>query len=158
MDAPLREAPLEPNRTRALSAEAVRRLPAGEAFQVEVAGTSMEPTLVAGDSCHALRGQDALLGDLVVVDLPGAGLVVHRLLWRGRAGMRTRGDGSGLMDPPLQRGALLGRVVRVDRSGREVTPSAARRRVGWLVHFAAACRHRLARRLGVASAGGGPAT
>lgn len=155
-------------RELALRAEALRGLAPGETARVAVSGRSMAPTLQPGDSLRVRRLEPSgckgragragraghpRLGDLVVVELRDAeaphrraGLVVHRLLWLGGDVARTRGDGSGLMDPPVRREDLIGVVVAVERDGALVTPSAIRRRLSWLTCFAAAARHRLARR------------
>jgi hypothetical protein len=126
---------------REIGAEACRALPPGARFRLRVSGRSMEPVLLDGDEVEAERiaDGDARLGDLVVVDLPGAGLVVHRLLWRSRRGLRTRGDGSGLMDPPIAPARFVGRVLGAE--------GAMTRRLNWGRHFSAAALHRLRRRL-----------
>jgi hypothetical protein len=124
--------------------EALRDLPDGAAFAVTVAGTSMEPALREGDAIGVERcGAGRLrLGDLAVIDLPAAGLVVHRVVWLGRTGVRTRGDGSGTMDPPIPADRVLGRVVTARRHGRDVLPGGARRLARWGWSFAAAAlRH-----------------
>lgn len=147
---------MDSNRIQRLRVESVRQLAPGASLVLSVDGTSMAPTLEAGDRLEVRRVEgprDLRLGDLVVVDLgtdgvgwTAAGLAVHRLLWRGRRTARTRGDGSRRMDPPVSMDDVLARVERVERAGRDVTPSATRRRWAWLTCFAAAARHRLARR------------
>ena len=112
----------------------------------------MEPVLRDGDEIEAERVApgDVRLGDLVVVELPDAGLVVHRLLWRGwrgTAALRTRGDGSGRMDPPVPPGRLLGKVLVATRDENDVTPGPLARRWQWGRHVSAAALHRLRRRL-----------
>jgi hypothetical protein len=130
----------------------VRGLADGERFACRVAGTSMEPVLREGDQVTALRWRregpvGLALGELLVVELPGAGLVVHRLLWKGRRAARTRGDGSGLMDPPVPWDDVLGRVVGASRGGAEALPGPAARRWAWLRQFVAAAAHRVRRRI-----------
>jgi hypothetical protein len=138
---------------RDLGAEACRALPPGGRFRLRVSGRSMEPVLLDGDEIEAERVAlgDVRLGDLVVVELPGTGLVVHRLLWRGwrkSASLRTRGDGSRRMDPPVPPAGLLGRVLAATRGALDVTPGPFARRLQWGRHFSAAALHRLRRRLG----------
>lgn len=149
------------SRFPAASAEAVRSLPEGELFTFAVAGDSMRPVLFPGDEVTARRagGRDggARLGDLVVTEQPGVGLVVHRLLWRGRQAARTRGDGSGRMDAPVPWRDLLGTVVAVRRGGRDVTPGGASRAWAWVRGFSVAAGHRAWRRLAGRRWGGGPA-
>jgi hypothetical protein len=109
----------------------------------------MAPGLLPGDELVAERIGDARgagLGDLVVVDIPGLGLVVHRLLWRGRETVRTRGDATGRVDPPVARDRVMGRVVAATRAGRAMLPGAWSRRATWAAHFAASAAHRLRRR------------
>jgi hypothetical protein len=112
----------------------------------------MLPVLREGDEVVARRmdlgAVDELgLGDLLVVDLPGAGLVVHRFLLRRGGELRTRGDGSGVMDPPVPVKDVLARVEEVRRGEQDVTPGPWSRRVAWLRGFTAAAAHRLRRRI-----------
>lgn len=134
---------------RELGADACRALPHGGRFRLLISGRSMEPVLRDGDDVEAERvlPDELRLGDLVVVDLPEVGLVVHRLLWRSRRGLRTWGDGSRRMDPPVAPGRLVGRVVAALRGGTDVAPGALLRRAQWGRHFSAAALHRLRRRL-----------
>jgi len=150
------------SRYRAVSAEAIRDLAPGCPFSCVVSGESMLPLLRPGDRVVARRrdpgetgdGETHLrLGDLVVVDLPDAGLVVHRLLWRGRTGLRTRGDGSETMDPAVDPSRVLGRVEEARRG--EATLGIERLRRGWTRHLAAAALHRIGRRVALAIAGAG---
>ena len=134
---------------QALGPAACAAVPCGQAFRLTVSGRSMAPVLMPGDEIVAERISDAReagLGDLVVVDLPGAGLVVHRLLWRGRESVRTRGDATGRMDPPVARERVMGRVVEATRAGRAMLPGTWSRRATWAIHFAAAAAYRLRRR------------
>ena len=136
-------------RWRSGALEALRDVPAGARISIRVSGSSMAPALLDGDEIVVARsrrdGGDALLGDLVVLDLPGAGLVVHRLLWRGRSVVRTSGDATRRMDAPAPRESLLGRVVAVSRDGRSALEGGATRRWTWLRHFAGAALHRAGR-------------
>ena len=137
------------DRWRSGALEALRDVPPGARITVRVSGQSMAPALLDGDEIVVVRsrrdGAEALLGDLVVLDLPGAGLVVHRLLWRGRSVVRTRGDATRRMDAPAPRESILGRVVAVSRDGRSAMEGASRRRWAWLRHFAGAALHRAGR-------------
>ena len=132
-----------------LSREALATLSPGERFRLTVAGRSMRPALVEGDELVAVRTADSgrwRLGDVLVLDLPDAGLVVHRLLWISRATVRTRGDGSGRMDTATPRERVIGRVVEARRNGRDVTEAAVVRRIAWARQFVAAVAHRLWRK------------
>ena len=122
------------------TAEALRQAP-GARFTVHVSGTSMAPSLREGDELRVERtsGPDGCsLGDLVAIVRPDVGLVVHRLLWTGSTHVRTRGDGSGLMDVPIAREDVLGRVTSARRDGVEVLPGTLARRIAWARHFSIA--------------------
>lgn len=138
------------SRLQSASLSAIRGLDAGQPFAFRVSGTSMVPVLREGDEVVALRsaGPAGLsLGDLLVVELPDAGLVVHRLLWKGRGAARTWGDGSGQMDPPVPWQDVLGRVVEASRDGAAVLPGPLARRRTWLRHFTTAAARWLRRRI-----------
>ena len=141
--------------TRDIKADACRALAAGARFRFTVAGTSMEPVLRPGDEIEAMRMGESVrasLGDLVVLDLPGQGLVIHRLIWRRADGAaRTRGDGSGRVDPVVAPEDVLGRVEAVHRDGRDVTPGALTRRVVGMKCLLLAAIHRLSRRVRAAA-------
>ncbi len=128
----------------------IRALGVGERFACRVSGTSMLPALREGDEVVAercVRDSPLPLGQWLVVELPGAGLVVHRLLWKRKQAVRTRGDGSGLMDPPVPWDDVLGRVVGASRGEVEVLESTMVRRWAWLRQFSAAALFRLKRRI-----------
>ncbi len=124
-----------------------------------LSGTSMLPAFRHGDVLVALRlpspesaasrahADAPALGDLLVLDMGGAGLVVHRLLWKERSGVRTRGDGLPQADKPVGWADVLGRVVRVVRDGSDVTPGRARRWLGWAGPFATSVGRMVIRRL-----------
>ena len=137
------------SRLQSASLSAIRALDAGERFAFRVSGTSMLPVLREGDEVTALRCRpsDPALGELLVIELPDAGLVVHRLLWKGREAARTWGDGSALMDPPVPWQDVLGRVVEASREGASVLPGPIARRWTWLRHFTTAAARWIRRRI-----------
>ncbi|MEM7245066.1 MAG: S24/S26 family peptidase [Acidobacteriota bacterium] len=139
---------------RSMTVEAVRSLPAGTSFTVTVSGHSMVPVLLEGDAVVARRrGAESprlWRGDLVVFDAGKAGLAVHRLLVQGPTGVRTRGDGTGRMDPPVAWDDVLGRVESVRRDGREVGENRLAASLAWMRQYAAAVTLRLGRRLALA--------
>ena len=149
-----------PTVPQALAASTCRDVPVGGRFGVTVSGRSMVPTLLPGDELAVERITDVAglrLGDVVVVDFADVGLAVHRLLWRGRRGVRTRGDGTGRMDAPIATSDVLGRVVSARRDGVEVLPGGLRARLAWVRQFSAAAVYRIGRRLApLASAGARP--
>lgn len=78
----------------------------------------MSPILPDGSVVGVRQVSESALrvGDIVLVDLPHAGLVAHRLLrWPPRPGRPalSMGDRCAGPDPPLPPGAVLGRVERV---------------------------------------------
>jgi hypothetical protein len=94
--------------------QAVRSwLAGGEPLEFGVLSSSMEPTLFAGDVVQ-VRSPDRLWpGDILLIDLHGR-YVVHRLilLWPS---LRTAGDASSVLDPPLTRDRVVARVTAVGR-------------------------------------------
>lgn len=87
-----------------------------------VSGHCMRPALQHGDRVFLKRlaGAEARLGDVVLVSSQGR-LLLHRLvigrrLGRLARGYRTMADRALLLDPPLRRADILGRVV--SRDGR----------------------------------------
>ncbi len=90
---------------------------------VRVLGDSMRPTLGSGDLLAVeFAGERPRRGDLVVYRQADY-LTVHRHLGRarfpdGRPCLRTRGDGSIALDPPVAPESVVGRAVAVRRDGR----------------------------------------
>lgn len=85
-----------------------------------VEGSSMEPTLVAGDLIVYRRPGGAWQrGDLVVFEHRGT-LVVHRVAGLLHAGsLRTRGDANGSLDAaPVGPDEVRGKVLAVVPAGR----------------------------------------
>ena len=127
--------------TGEFSRAALLGLPHGSVFRLCVVGTSMAPALRHGDEVVGRRTNspgDWALGDILVVELPDVGLVVHRLMWAGNDSVRTRGDGSGLMDRPVALSQVVGMIIEVHRAGRDVSESAFERRLAWGWAFGAA--------------------
>lgn len=96
--------------------------PNGETVVLDVTGDSMVPTLRDGDAVRVALGRGRLRFGDVLVFVQANSVVVHRYLGpaRDRAGrpcLRTRGDGRSNLDPALDAGQVLGRVVAVRRDG-----------------------------------------
>jgi signal peptidase I len=91
---------------------------AGRGGTFPVSGTSMEPTLRAGQTLAVEFTPETLrCGDVLLFRQVDA-LVVHRLLGSARDGAgriyyRTRGDGQPALDPPVAPERVVGRVVAV---------------------------------------------
>jgi hypothetical protein len=88
-------------------------------------GASMNPTLSEVDLLEVVPYDDTPIraGDVILCLPPGAEqLVVHRVVAMSGAGIRTRGDGNGLVDPWLLRpGDVLGQVIAARRGKRRRT-------------------------------------
>jgi signal peptidase I len=103
---------------------AVPALTGGPSRLVVVAGTSMEPTLSAGDVVVVWPRRSYRRGDVVVYPVPRpdggrAPLVIHRVVGGDAGGYRTRGDNKAAVDPwrPAA-GELVGaQVVVLPRVG-----------------------------------------
>jgi signal peptidase len=101
----------------------------------------MKPLLREGDAVLVAHGnKDIRRGDVVVFRQEG-GLVAHRVLriGVGDAGsvLVTKGDGLSRFDTPVSAKQVVGRVVSIERNGRQMrldTPGW--RAVGWLVAVA----------------------
>jgi hypothetical protein len=83
--------------------------------RLRVTGSCMEPALHEGDSVTLARPTTRAprFGDIVLVRAP-QGLRLHRVLWPmpGLAGaLRTKGDRSRILDPPLLPVAVVGIVT-----------------------------------------------
>lgn len=89
---------------------------------VKVSGISMEPMLQDGESIvvdHVKK--DLKFGDIGVFNRDGI-TVVHRVLWKRRAGEKifygTKGDWMLHMDAPVESATVMGKVSSVTRQGR----------------------------------------
>jgi len=121
-----------------LAAESARRF--GK-LNIKVTGNSMLPWVWPGDVLTVVRQPIERFhsGDIVLACRHGRGagrhsmeFVAHRIVrkqfgGRGRY-LITRGDSLPHNDPPLEEGAILGRVVAVTRNGRPVDASLTRSR------------------------------
>jgi hypothetical protein len=119
---------IEPSDRTPDEAEALLRGLLGEfrECQLRVTGSCMEPALRAGDLV-TLEGPAGAprFGDIVLVRAP-EGLRLHRVLWPlpgFRGPLRTKGDRSRILDPPLLPVAVVGTVAApreatIERLGR----------------------------------------
>lgn len=88
---------------------------------LSMTGESMGPTLRSGERVLVeFEARDIARGDLVLYRQLDY-LVVHRVLGPATRevdpALRTRGDGSPGLDPPLERSRIRGRVVALERDG-----------------------------------------
>lgn len=95
----------------------------GAPLRMVARGHSMAPFVRDGDvlTIAPLHGQDPEVGEVVAFTVSGTDrLAIHRVLDRTNTGWLMRGDNSGQTDGSVTADELLGRVVRVERSGHEV--------------------------------------
>lgn len=114
---------------RSLPADlAAEMLDAGNDLHVRVTGKSMRPFLKNDDMVTVRKASAAALktGDILLYRGNNNTLTMHRLLKIQHDGvapggmiLHTKGDALDRMDPPVAAGQCLGRVVYVERHGRQ---------------------------------------
>ncbi len=100
----------------------------GSQIKLRVISESMLPFIRAGDWIEVETGNESPLsrGDIVVrldadsTRQPGVDWIVHRLVGKTNQGWLTKGDHLRVFDPPIPGEAILGRVIRIQRQGREI--------------------------------------
>lgn len=100
----------------------------GSPIKLRVISESMLPFIRAGDWIEVETGNEIRLnrGDIVVrleadaTRQPGVDWTVHRLVGKSRQGWLTKGDNLRIFDSPIPGEAILGRVIRIERQGREI--------------------------------------
>jgi len=117
----------------------------GHSVRFRARGGSMHPTIREGEAITVAPARPAGMrrGDVILYRV-GRGVIAHRVaaIERGPAGALTfipRGDASQGRDDAVEEGAILGRVVAVERGGRALDPTAGRARAR-AVAWAAAAR------------------
>jgi hypothetical protein len=88
-------------------------------IESRVVGSSMAPTLAAGDRVRIRCGASPPELGQVVAWVAGDAVVTHRVVWTWptRRHVMTRGDGTALPDPPIPEDLVLGVVGEVFRRG-----------------------------------------
>jgi hypothetical protein len=79
----------------------------------------MVPSLRDGDIVTIEAARPYGLGQ-VVLSGAGAGLILHRVVFRRNGRVVTKGDALGGLDAPVAAGAILGVAVARERGGRVV--------------------------------------
>lgn len=109
-----------------LVAEALART--GQA-RVRVHGASMRPAIVGGDivNIRPCAWKDLRIGDIAAC-IRGAGLVVHRVVWKSPGRVWLKGDALPYLDPPMPRGLIFGKIAGVEtaRGFMDLTTRGAR--------------------------------
>ncbi len=99
-------------------------LDAGHMARFVARGDSMHPAIRDGEAVYVERCKSPLLVGDVVLARAARGLTAHRIVRlqqrRGSVEIITRGDNCFRNDPPFTRGELVGRVVSVERNGRQM--------------------------------------
>lgn len=101
----------------------------GEA-RLRVFGTSMVPSILPGDVISVRRSAPVEIssGEIILYAREGR-MFVHRVV--GRAGgpdnalLITRGDSLRRSDPPVSSSELLGKVISIERGGRQLRTSSS---------------------------------
>ncbi|NLE11728.1 MAG: GNAT family N-acetyltransferase [Actinobacteria bacterium] len=109
----------------------------GLALRTRVLGLSMSPSIRNEDivTIASMGGDEPRVGDVVAFVVPGSErLAVHRIVGRGASGWLLRGDNCRETDGVVIDERILGRVVRVERDGRDVDFGTGRKgcRIAWL--------------------------
>ena len=90
-----------------------------------VEGTSMSPTLRAGDIVRVVRPAAVKRNDIVVVLAPNGTAVTHRLVRVSAGSVTCRGDNRVANDAPVRWAEVAGRVAEVFAPGRTDSRSAS---------------------------------
>ncbi len=117
----------------------------GVPFRFRAMGLSMWPFICGGDvlTVSPLKDMPVRLGDVLAIMHPGSDrLAVHRVIARVGEDWLVRGDNNPQADGLVGRERIIGRVIRVERDGRDIHfglgPEAGA--VAWLVRHNALCR------------------
>jgi Peptidase S24-like len=99
-------------------------LEGGHTARFVARGDSMHPAIHDGEAVYVERPASPLLVGDVVLAQATRGLTAHRIIrlarHRGAIEIVTRGDNCFWNDPPLTTDDLVGRVVSVERNGRQI--------------------------------------
>jgi hypothetical protein len=90
----------------------------GRTMRFRPLGGSMNPSLRLGNIVTIVPGNNARIGDVVLTHTT-AGLILHRVVWKGAGRIITKGDSLTHLDPPVTPEALLGRAVSRDHRGKK---------------------------------------
>ena len=95
-------------------------LNSGMSVEIPVTGDSMSPCIRSSDTLIlAPIGGRIRRGDVVAFPRPDGRMVIHRVVALAREKIQTRGDAVSHADAWIDRKSLIGRVLGVDRCGRQ---------------------------------------
>lgn len=125
----------------------VRLLAERGVIRLRLRGSSMFPAIRPGDIVTAENGHAGVNEGDILLFLRGTSLYAHRVIGFADDRLVTRGDALVAPDCPVSREELCGRIVRIQRLGREFAPP--RRPPAYERAIAALCRrsnvfHRIA--------------
>lgn len=109
----------------------------GRPLRTTVRGFSMSPFIRDDDvlTIVPVNSRAPRVGEVVAFTMPASGrLTIHRILARAGTGWLVRGDNCLETDGVVARENIIGRVVRVERQGRQVRlgVGAEARLIAWL--------------------------
>jgi signal peptidase I len=109
----------------------------GRTLRTTVRGFSMSPFIRDNDvlTIVPMNTRAPRVGEVVAFTLPNSGqLAIHRIVARAGTGWLVRGDNCPETDGVVARENIIGRVLRVERQGREVRLGlgAEARLIAWL--------------------------
>jgi len=109
----------------------------GRPLRTTVRGFSMSPFICDDDvlTIVPMNSRAPRVGEVVAFTLPDSGrLAIHRIVARAGTGWLLRGDNCPETDGVVARENIIGRVVRVERQGRQVRLGlgAEARLIAWL--------------------------
>jgi len=93
----------------------------GACFRFRSKGFSMSPFIKDGDvlTIAPMKGAAPGFGDVVVFTHPNTGkLIIHRIIGKRAGSYLTKGDNAPEGDGLISRAAILGRVSKVKRNGK----------------------------------------
>lgn len=116
----------------------------GLSLRTPVRGFSMTPWILDEDvvTVAPMDDREPRLGQVVAFVVPATGkLALHRVIGRDQKGWVLRGDSCREADGVVTRKEMLGRVVRVERNGREVHFGKGRQgaAIAWLSRTGVLC-------------------
>lgn len=112
----------------------------GKRVRFRAPGRSMYPTIRENEAItvEPVAPQDVKVGDIILFR-SGESVVAHRVMRIERGKGDTlrfilREDTWGTLDEPVEAEQILGKVVSVERAGRNIDPYSTRAKVRLLVH------------------------
>ena len=112
----------------------------GKRVRFRAPGRSMYPTIRENEAItvEPIKPRDVKVGDIILFR-SGESVVAHRMIRIEKSRGNTlrfilREDTLGTLDQPVEAGQILGKVVSVERAGRNIDPFSIRAKVRLLVH------------------------